>query len=110
MAAQAALGKQSAQMYVSLTGNFLKVAGTNTLMYSGDLLGLGPNAGPTTAAAGRGPVDQLGDFVLQSQLGYYNGPADIYSKGSVSANNVHATPTRRSPSRMTRSIQLKASP
>ena len=88
VAAQAALGKQSAQMYVSLTGNFLKVAGTNTLMYSGDLLGLGPNAGPTTAAAGRGPVDQLGDFVLQSQLGYYNGPADIYSKGSVSANNV----------------------
>ncbi|MGD0770353.1 MAG: PEP-CTERM sorting domain-containing protein [Tepidisphaeraceae bacterium] len=75
VAAQAALGKQSAQMFIGTTPYFNDtghLGETNTLKYSGDLLGLGPNAGPTTAAAGRGHVDQLGDFVIESQNGYYN--------------------------------------
>jgi hypothetical protein len=69
---QTALGKQSANVYASTTGNRLPSPGVNAVKYSGDLLGLGPNAGPAAAAAGRGQVDQLRDFVVQSQNGYYN--------------------------------------
>jgi hypothetical protein len=69
---QAALGKQSDNIYLSTTGSPLPIPGVNGIRYSGDLLGLGPNAGPTTAAAGRGQVDQLRDFVLNSGNGYYN--------------------------------------
>ena len=75
VAAQAALGKASANMYIATTPYFDDtghLGETNAMRYSGDLLGLGPNAGPATAAAGRGHVDQLGDFVLQTQRGYYN--------------------------------------
>jgi hypothetical protein len=75
VAGQTALGKQSANMYLSVTGNYLKnQIGTNSLKYSGDLLGLGPNSGPSSSAAGRGHVDHLGDFVVNSQNGYYSSP------------------------------------
>jgi hypothetical protein len=80
VAAQAALGKVSSNMYLAPNPNFIdtgRLGETNVLRYSGDLLGLGPNAGPTTAAAGRGHVDHLGDFVLESQRGYYTTPASV---------------------------------
>ncbi|MGD0770354.1 MAG: PEP-CTERM sorting domain-containing protein [Tepidisphaeraceae bacterium] len=86
VAAQVALGKQSTNMYISTTGSYLaNQVGANSLKYSGDLLGLGPDAGPSASAAGRGHVDQLGDFVLESQRGYYN--SSTYVPGSNSGGS-----------------------
>jgi hypothetical protein len=95
VAQQAALGKQSAQMYLAMNGNFSDtghLGETNTLKYSGDLLGLGPNSGFTASAAGRGQVDQLGDFVLETQRGYYTdedfppGPGNMANAATVQRN------------------------
>jgi hypothetical protein len=91
VAAQAALGKQSAQMYIAMNGNFIDtghLGETNTLKYSGDLLGLGPDAGPGASAVGRGHVDQLGDFVLESQRGYYTAPGSAPNPAAVPMSSV----------------------
>lgn len=91
VAAQAALGKVSDNIYLATSANFIDtghLGATNSLRYSGDLLGLGPNAGPTTAAAGRGPVDQMGDFVIESQRGYYQFPGSAPSPTAVPSSTV----------------------
>jgi len=68
---QAALGQQASDIFVSNTGNNLRLVGQDSLLYNQELLGLGvggnavgrENMGPSWNAGGL--QDNLGDFVLQ---------------------------------------------